>query len=164
VAEYTLRLISSQRELVAYDSTVDDLLTVEELDFLLSGLVSRSFAETDLTRSPDIITEHFSKKWNDQRKYLVDWLIIVRILRSQGLDRASRDRCNRRLKWVMRKGNAVQKFYSGLLLKRKAERQSMARLRVGPLTYESLQDVARLQSPPKEGPEAGVQVASGAKS
>jgi hypothetical protein len=143
VAEYTLRLISSEPEVPTYDAAIDDLLTLGEVDFLLSGLVARSLSETDLTRKPDVIVEHFSKKWKDPRKYIVDWLILARILGSQGLQNEITDRCTARLKSLMRKAGTVQKFYSRLLLKKRADIVSMEQLGVGPQTYDSLEKVSK---------------------
>ncbi len=153
VAEFSLRRMSFEHEVAVYDANVEDLLRVEEEDFLFSGLVARSFSETDLMISSDVIVEHFSDEWNDPRKYLVDWLIIARVLNSRSLRHSIADRWVARLKSVMGKGSLVQKCYSALLLKKKgANIVSVSHLGVGPQTYKSLQEVARLLNSPKAKP------------
>jgi hypothetical protein len=138
VAEFTLRSISNEKELAAYDLTVSDLLSVEEEDHLFSGLVAKSANGMELAKSPNTIIEHFSADWADARKYLVDWLVLVRILKSQSIHPAIVKRCVARLRSMTRKGNPVQRFYSALLLKKKIENFSMDLLRLGPKTQEAL--------------------------
>jgi len=152
LAEYTLRVISSALEKLSYDALVEDLLTVQDSDFLLSGLIARSYSVTDFRRAPapEMPFEHFCKKHQDPRKYLIDWLIIVRIIRSQAHRQAPSSTATAKLRSAVRKGNAVQKFYGGVLLGRKMKAPAMALLQVGPLTYKCLQEIGEAASTRKE--------------
>ncbi len=143
IAEYILRSISSEEEIAKYDLAVSDLLSVAEEDYLLSNLVSVSIDGMEITRSPNTIIEHFSADWPDPRKYLVDWLILLRILASKSLHPALLKRCLTRLRSMMRKGSAIQKFYSGLLLKKLPANLSMELHKVGPNTQAALTEYAR---------------------
>jgi len=64
-----------------YDLVVSDLLEVGVADYLLSGLVAKCEDATEIAAQPDLFLDHFSNEWIDQRKYLVDWLILVRVSR-----------------------------------------------------------------------------------
>jgi len=143
VAEFTLRSISSEREVAPYDLTVSDLLSVDESDYLLSGLVARSAGGIELSKSPSVIIEHLSTDYADVRKYLVDWLVLVRILRSQALHPAILNRCEARLRSIMRKGKPVQKFYATLLCKKEITHFPMDLLQLGPKTQSAIAEYSR---------------------
>ncbi len=150
VAEYSLALITFNGGVASYDEKVQDILSVEVVDFLLSGLITRS-AQEDVRSfvDPDSVIRHFSQDWDDPRKYLVDWLILVRALRNQGLDPAAAKQCFARLRTASKKGNKPQKFYSALLLKKKPPSISREELSVSLITYKRLKGFTSPQEEPR---------------
>ncbi len=138
VTEFSLRKISSERERAPYDLAVSDFLSIDQIDFLLSGLVATSAGGMEFTNPLDIIIEHFSVDWADAQKYLVDWLILVRTLRAQSIHPAIAKRSLKGIRSIMRKGKSVQKFYSALLLGKPLTDPKVNSLQVGPQTQTAL--------------------------
>ena len=144
IAEFSLRMLAGETEAGSYELAVTDFLGVSEIDFLLTGLVIRSAGEIGVANSPELIVEHFATRFTNPRKYLVDWLILVRILNNPGLHPAIVRRTLRKIKSAIQKGNTTQKFYGALLLGKPVSEAIVKSLQVGSEIQAALLEYSRL--------------------
>lgn len=101
---------------------------------------------------PELIARHFGQDWNDTRKYLVDWLLLVRALRNRSLKPATSRKISAMLRSLGRKGNKSQRFYSGLILGKRPPEVSQEDLAVGRIVYSVLRGFAQLSPRPPAMP------------
>jgi len=143
-AEYALLCIGIGEDVKALDARADDFLTSEVLELLLQNLIKRSLnTEIGYSGDPDLVMEHFSRAWDDRRKYLLDYLILARLRFGSDSKHTHRRKLTKFLRMHAKKSSEVQRYYAGLLLAAPLPKVSENQLGVSPQVFEELCEIAK---------------------
>jgi len=113
LAEGVFHGLMGKSDATAYNEYTEQLLRSPFFEVIIEGLIDTSHPDFWMDGDPVVRVEHFLQKWDDPRKYLVDWFLI-----STGDLRHSKGRgLIKRLHNISTRGLKAQKFYSALLLK-----------------------------------------------
>jgi GTPase SAR1 family protein len=154
-AEYSLLCVGIARDVESVDSSIVDFLTSPELEELLRGLIKRSSdSETGFHHDVDVIMEHFSKTWDDPRKYLVDYLLLVRFWVFVETEPARARKLTRFLRTHSKKSSGARQFYANLLLGLPLPNVSLKRLGISVELFEELSQVADRTRKNRQGTQA----------
>jgi hypothetical protein len=148
-AEYCLLSIRVRdADVNAFDLACDDFLQRKELEYLLRGLVGRSLrGDVSFDGEPSLIMDHFSKTWDEPRKYLIDWLLLARFRPYIQERPAGAKKLGKFLRFHSKKSSDVQRFYSGLLLGSPLQSVSERQLGVSTRIFHALMGIARSVAP-----------------
>jgi hypothetical protein len=143
-AEYSLLSIVLAKDVRAFDGSCDDFLTSGMLEFLLQELIKRSLNDdAAYNGEPNIVMDHFSRTWEDPRKYLVDYLIVARLRAYVEKRLTEARRLKRFLRTHAKNSSEVQRFYARLILAAPLPDISESQLRVSPQVLHELLEVAK---------------------
>ena len=117
LAEFSLRRLMASEDVRSYDQACENILDNPSSETILQGLITRSIQNDLRVEKPaNLPLEHLSKEWQDRRKYLVDWLLLIRILLELRRGTQSRRDLIASLRGMSSQPSQPQKFYADLLL------------------------------------------------
>jgi hypothetical protein len=150
ISEFCLIRIAFQQDLRKFDAAMEDLIGTNVVELLLPYLIRRSsHKDVKINYKPDIAVQHFASLWEEPRKYLIDWLILVRIARQLQSDGAGKSSITKAMRACLRDGNEAQKFYASLLLKLPRPVILPQQLGVSGESLEALTDIGERFSRPR---------------
>jgi hypothetical protein len=128
----------------AFDVACDDFLQCKELEFLLRGFARRSLRDdASFDGELSVILGHFSKTWDEPRKYLLDWFLLARYRPYVQSRPADAKKFERVIRSHAKRSSTVQQFYAGLLLGSRVPPVSEEQLGVSVSVFRILMRIAR---------------------